>query len=117
MSAYWRRGRTTGLRRIFISRCRGGSDAVLKRMRRRYDSRQFLNAVDDIRRAIPDAAITTDVIAGFPGETESDFEVTYHLCPGSWIRFDARFPILRATGHQAPRISVTTFPRRSSPSG
>ena len=57
-----------------------GSDAVLKRMRRRYDSRQFLNAVDDIRRAIPDAAITTDVIAGFPGETESDFEVTYHLC-------------------------------------
>ena len=57
-----------------------GSDAVLKRMRRRYDSRQFLDAVDGIRQAIPDAAITTDVIAGFPGETESDFEDTYRIC-------------------------------------
>ena len=57
-----------------------GSNAVLKRMRRRYDSRQFLDAVDSIRRAIPDAAVTTDVIAGFPGETESDFEETYRLC-------------------------------------
>ena len=57
-----------------------GSDAVLKRMRRRYDSSQFLDAVSSIRRAIPDAAVTTDVIAGFPGETESDFEETYRLC-------------------------------------
>ncbi|MCY4529021.1 MAG: tRNA (N(6)-L-threonylcarbamoyladenosine(37)-C(2))-methylthiotransferase MtaB [Chloroflexi bacterium] len=57
-----------------------GSDAVLKRMRRRYDSRQFLEAVDGIRQAIPDAAITTDVIAGFPGETEREFEDTYRLC-------------------------------------
>ena len=57
-----------------------GSDAVLKHMRRRYDSRQFLDAVDAIRKAIPDAAVTTDVIAGFPGETESDFEETYSLC-------------------------------------
>ena len=57
-----------------------GSDAVLKRMRRRYDSRQFLDAVDAIRKAIPDAAVTTDVIAGFPGETENDFEETYRLC-------------------------------------
>ena len=57
-----------------------GSDAVLKRMRRRYDSSQFLDAVSAIRRAIPDAAVTTDVIAGFPGETESDFEETYRLC-------------------------------------
>ena len=57
-----------------------GSDAVLKRMRRRYDSRQFLEAVSAIRKAIPDAAVTTDVIAGFPGETETDFKETYRLC-------------------------------------
>lgn len=57
-----------------------GSDAVLKRMRRRYDSNQFLGAVDAIRKAIPDAAITTDVIAGFPDETEGNFEQTYRLC-------------------------------------
>ena len=57
-----------------------GSDAVLKRMRRRYDSRKFLDAVDAIRRTMPDAAVTTDVIAGFPGETENHFEDTYRLC-------------------------------------
>lgn len=57
-----------------------GSDAVLKRMRRRYDSNQFLSAVDAIRKAVPEAAVTTDVIAGFPGETESDFEETFRLC-------------------------------------
>ena len=57
-----------------------GSDAVLKRMRRRYDGGQFLQAVERIRRTMPDAAITTDVIAGFPGETETDFENTYQLC-------------------------------------
>ena len=57
-----------------------GSNEVLKRMRRRYGSGQFLDAVEGIRVAIPDAAITTDVIAGFPGETERDFEETYGLC-------------------------------------
>ena len=57
-----------------------GSDVVLKRMRRRYDSRQFLDAVSAIRKAVPNAAVTTDVIAGFPGETEGDFEQTYSLC-------------------------------------
>ena len=56
-----------------------GSDVVLKRMRRRYDSNRFRSAVDAIRQAVPEAAITTDVIAGFPGETESDFEETYRL--------------------------------------
>ena len=57
-----------------------GSDAVLKRMRRRYDSAKFLEAVDHIRHALPDAAITTDVIVGFPGETEADFNDTVRMC-------------------------------------
>ncbi len=57
-----------------------GSDAILKRMKRRYDSGQFLDAVDSIRKVVPEAAVTSDVIAGFPGETESDFEDTYRLC-------------------------------------
>ena len=57
-----------------------GSDAVLKRMRRRYSSRQYMEAVDMIRRAVPDVSITTDVIVGFPGETEDDFARTYDLC-------------------------------------
>ena len=57
-----------------------GSDAILKRMRRRYSIQRYLDAVDDIRRDVPDVSITTDVIVGFPGETDDDFEATYHLC-------------------------------------
>ncbi len=49
-----------------------GSDSVLKAMRRRYDTDTFRGAVEDIRELVPGAAITTDVIAGFPGETEQD---------------------------------------------
>ena len=57
-----------------------GSDAVLSRMRRRYTASAYLEAVERIRHAVPDASVTTDVIAGFPGETSSDFEQTYALC-------------------------------------
>lgn len=53
-----------------------GSDAVLKAMRRSYRSDKFLAILDKVRAAIPDAAITTDVIVGFPGETDEDFEAT-----------------------------------------
>ncbi len=49
-----------------------GSDVVLKAMRRRYDTDTFRRAVANIRELLPDAAITTDVIAGFPGESEHD---------------------------------------------
>ena len=49
-----------------------GSDSVLKAMRRRYDTDTFRRAVATIRERVPDAGITTDVIAGFPGETERD---------------------------------------------
>ncbi len=53
-----------------------GSDRVLKRMLRRYTSAGFLECVDKLRSAIPGIAFTTDVIVGFPGETEEDFEST-----------------------------------------
>src|SRR5659263_110024 len=53
-----------------------GSDAVLRAMRRSYRSDRFLGIIERVRRAIPDAAITTDVIVGFPGETEDDFRAT-----------------------------------------
>ena len=57
-----------------------GSDAVLARMRRRYDSAAYRAALARIRAAVPAAAVTTDVIAGFPGETEADFAATLALC-------------------------------------
>jgi tRNA-2-methylthio-N6-dimethylallyladenosine synthase len=56
-----------------------GSDAVLRRMQRSYRQDRFLGIVARVRAAIPDAAITTDVIVGFPGETEADFAQTLHV--------------------------------------
>ncbi|WP_165079529.1 MULTISPECIES: tRNA (N6-isopentenyl adenosine(37)-C2)-methylthiotransferase MiaB [unclassified Desulfovibrio] len=56
-----------------------GSDAVLKRMRRRYDSAGFLRLVEGLRSARPDIALSTDLIVGFPGETESDFQATLDM--------------------------------------
>jgi tRNA-2-methylthio-N6-dimethylallyladenosine synthase len=53
-----------------------GSDTVLKAMRRSYRSTRYLRIIDEVRASIPDAAITTDIIVGFPGETEADFEAT-----------------------------------------
>lgn len=53
-----------------------GSDRILKLMRRGYDSATYLDAVKTLRSAVPDIAITTDIIVGFPGETDDDFEDT-----------------------------------------
>ncbi len=53
-----------------------GSDGVLRAMRRSYRSKRFLGILDRVRAAIPDAAISTDIIVGFPGETEDDFQAT-----------------------------------------
>ncbi len=53
-----------------------GSDLVLKAMRRSYRSEKYLGIIDKVRAAMPDAAITTDIIVGFPGETEDDFQRT-----------------------------------------
>ncbi|MGD9933525.1 MAG: MiaB/RimO family radical SAM methylthiotransferase [Dehalococcoidia bacterium] len=57
-----------------------GSDRVLSSMRRRYTTAEFFDAAARIRAAVPGAAITTDVIAGFPGETDADFDETLALC-------------------------------------
>ncbi|MFC2020200.1 tRNA (N(6)-L-threonylcarbamoyladenosine(37)-C(2))-methylthiotransferase MtaB [Chloroflexota bacterium] len=57
-----------------------GSDCVLRRMKRRYDINEYQTAVSLIRALVPDAAITTDIIAGFPGETQSEFEESYAFC-------------------------------------
>ena len=56
-----------------------GSDDVLRRMQRSYRQERFLGIVGRVRQAIPDAAITTDIIVGFPGETEADFAETLHV--------------------------------------
>ena len=57
-----------------------GSAAVLKAMRRRYSPQQYIEAVESVRRRVPRAAITADVIVGFPGETREQFQETYEVC-------------------------------------
>ena len=60
-----------------------GSDAILKAMRRSYRSTKFLGILDKVREKMPDAAITTDIIVGFPGETDEDFEDTLRVVEAS----------------------------------
>ena len=66
-----------------------GSDAVLKAMRRSYRSERFLGILERVRQAMPHAAITTDIIVGFPGESETDFEATMEVVRRA--RFSAAF--------------------------
>lgn len=56
-----------------------GSDAVLRRMNRRYDTEKYMGIVDYIREKMPECVITSDIIVGFPGETEEDFEGTLNM--------------------------------------
>jgi tRNA-2-methylthio-N6-dimethylallyladenosine synthase len=66
-----------------------GSTRVLKAMRRTYGRDRYLRLVDDMRAAIPDLALTTDIIVGFPGETEEDFRETLEVVEE--VRYDGAF--------------------------
>ena len=69
-----------------------GSDTVLKRMRRDYTAEQYLARVDKLRAVRPDIAITTDIIVGFPGETDEDFEKTYAIV--EQVRYDGQYSFI-----------------------
>ena len=66
-----------------------GSDKILHRMNRKYTRAHFVERVAQLRADYPDIAVTSDIIVGFPGETESDFDMTLDLIRG--IRFDSLF--------------------------
>jgi threonylcarbamoyladenosine tRNA methylthiotransferase MtaB len=66
--------------RHFHLSLQSGSDAVLKRMGRRYATAEYHRAVELIRGVVPGVAITTDVIVGFPGETDEEFRESYNFC-------------------------------------
>jgi tRNA-2-methylthio-N6-dimethylallyladenosine synthase len=66
-----------------------GSSRVLKAMRRTYSRERYLRLVDDLRAGIPDLALTTDIIVGFPGETEDDFRETLEVVEE--VGFDGAF--------------------------
>lgn len=87
-----------------------GDDEVLAAMNRRYTSGDFLAALRRIRASIPDISITTDVIAGFPGETDRAFENTISVCR------EARFSKMHVFGFSArPSTAAATLPGRLSP--
>ncbi len=74
-----------------------GSSRMLKRMRRTYSRERFVKLADDLRTAIPDLALTTDIIVGFPGETEADFRETLDVVEE--IRFDGAFTFIYSPRH------------------
>lgn len=69
-----------------------GSSRILKIMNRHYDKEQYLTIVKKLREAIPDIALTTDIIVGFPGETEEDFEETMDVVRK--VRYDSAFTFI-----------------------
>ena len=76
-----------------------GSDRILRAMNRSYTRRQYLETVAEARRQMPDLVLTTDIIVGFPGETDEDFAETLSLCEE--VRFDAMFTFI-----YSPRVGT-----------
>ena len=69
-----------------------GSTRILQKMNRRYTKEQYLELVDKIRKAVPDISLTTDIIVGFPGETEEDFQETLDIVRK--VRYDSAFTFI-----------------------
>ncbi|MDF2938048.1 MAG: dimethylallyladenosine tRNA methylthiotransferase [Paenibacillaceae bacterium] len=82
-----------------------GSSAVLKAMTRKYNREQYLELVRKIRAAIPDAVLTTDIIVGFPGETEEQFEETMSLVRE--VGYDAAFTFLYSPREGTPAAKMS----------
>ena len=76
-----------------------GSDRILKLMNRHYDRAKYLSEIEKARALMPDLVVTTDIIVGFPGETEEDFAETLSLCES--VRFDAMFTFI-----YSPRVGT-----------
>lgn len=81
-----------------------GSNTVLKRMRRKYTMEFFAERLIQLRKALPDLAITSDVIVGFPGETEEEFMETYHFINDHKFSELHVFPYSQRTGTPAARM-------------
>ncbi|MBC8092015.1 MAG: tRNA (N6-isopentenyl adenosine(37)-C2)-methylthiotransferase MiaB [Pseudonocardia sp.] len=81
-----------------------GSDSILAAMRRSYRSSRYLSIIDEVRASLPDAAITTDVIVGFPGETEADFQATLDVVAAA--RFASAFTFQYSPRPGTPAASL-----------
>ena len=81
-----------------------GSDMILKKMNRHYDREKYLDTVRKLREAIPDISFTTDIIVGFPGETEDDFEDTLSLVRE--VGFDSAFTFIYSKRKGTPAAEM-----------
>jgi len=77
-----------------------GSDNILQKMNRKYDTRQFMGLIEEIKRVGKRVAVTTDIIVGFPGETEEDFEDTIALMKN--VEFDAAYTFMYSARKGTP---------------
>lgn len=77
-----------------------GSSSVLKRMNRRYDREKYIDIINKLKLACPDIAITTDIIVGFPGETEAEFEDTLSLV--EYVKYDSAFTFIYSPREGTP---------------
>ena len=81
-----------------------GSNSVLKRMLRRYTREQYLAVVNDLRRAVPGIAISTDVIVGFPGETDQEYRATEELVRE--VMFDDAYTFKYSVRDGTPAVKI-----------
>lgn len=87
-----------------------GSNVILKRMNRKYTRQDFMSTVDRLRHASPDFTFTTDIIVGFPGETEADFEDTLS------VMRDVKFAKVHMFPYsERPRTRAALFPNKVAP--
>jgi tRNA-2-methylthio-N6-dimethylallyladenosine synthase len=86
-----------------------GSDAILRAMRRSYRADKYLGILDRVRAAIPDASITTDIIVGFPGETEEDFQAT--LAVVEQARFTSAYTFQYSPRPGTPAFDLEPLPK------
>jgi tRNA-2-methylthio-N6-dimethylallyladenosine synthase len=81
-----------------------GSDRILAAMRREHTAAWYLDRVSMLRAAIPDCALSTDVIVGFPGETEADFEATVELM--AEVRYNSAYVFIYSPRPHTPAASI-----------
>jgi tRNA-2-methylthio-N6-dimethylallyladenosine synthase len=86
-----------------------GSDAVLKAMNRRYDFEKYIGILDYIRERMPDCTVSSDIIVGFPTETDADFEDT--LAALERARFDMIFSFLYSPRKGTPAAEMEQIPQ------
>ena len=81
-----------------------GSDRVLREMNRHYDKKRYLEIIDKVKREIPGIALTTDVIVGFPTETNEDFRETLDVL--RYVRFDSIFSFIYSRREGTPAAKL-----------